>query len=120
MNIQMLVTLLKNCAAMTIIVEISFSMLLSAEMTLPRYLKLFASSSTFLLTLVFLVLGVFSFMSLILVECILRQTVSVVLPTLSVFLGCPFRNAKGDKCLRRSVCLLTVQFLPVSVLPVDH
>ena len=57
---QMLGSLLKACAAMSILVKISFSMLLSAEMKLPRYLKSFTSSNTFPLIVVFLVLHVFS------------------------------------------------------------
>ena len=79
---HMLVSLLKICSAIPIFVEISFSVLLIAEMKLPRYedVHLLDHSSLMPLTVVFLVLRVFSFMNLVLV---LRPTVSAVLPTLS-------------------------------------
>ena len=54
---------------MPIIVELS--MLLSAEMKLPICLKPFDSSRTFRITLIFLVLRIFSCISLVLVGCVL-------------------------------------------------
>ena len=78
-----------------------FSMLLSAEMKLPICLKSITSSSNFPLRVVFLVLRVFSLMSL--VGCILRPTVSATFPTLSVFSWNPFGNAKEGQRRRRSL-----------------
>ena len=53
----MFVSLLKVCAATPILMKISFSILLSADMKLPRYMKSFTSSSSSTLPLtVFLVL----------------------------------------------------------------
>ena len=46
-DFQMLVSLLKSCVARPILVEVSFSMLLSADMKLPRCLKSFNSSNNF-------------------------------------------------------------------------
>ena len=88
----MLVSLLnlKACAAILILVDISFSMSPSAEMKLPRYLKSLISSSISPLSLtgVFFVLLLcdFSFMGLVLVGCILRPAVSAMLPTVHFLL----------------------------------
>ena len=82
-DFHMLVSLIKDCVGMQILVDISFSILLSAEMKLPRYLKAFTSISTFYLTVVFMYCA-FSFMSLFFVGCFLRATISTALSTLSI------------------------------------
>ena len=80
---------------MLVLVEIPLLLLLSAEMELSRFLKLFTSSCASPLTLVFVGLCVSSLMSLISVGCVLSPTVSVILLSSSASLGCPFETATG-------------------------
>ena len=96
--------------------NISCSKLLSVERKLPRYLNSFTFSNTFPLALVFLVLRVFSFMSLIGLGwvCILmRPTVSAVSKR------CPFlmdallgAEKEAMQCRRRSLYIFSGAFNP--------
>ena len=90
--------MLKGCAVIPILVEIFFSMLQSADMKLPRYLKLFSSSIISPLTIVSVLVCGFKLISLVLVGCILRPTVLAELSTLSVSLAHPFVSGDGGQC----------------------
>ena len=119
-DFQMLLSLLKVLVEMLILVEIYFSMLFSVDMSLPRSRPL---TLVLFLTLFFLVLRVCNFTILVFVGCILRLTVSAVLPIMSVFLGCPFAFWK---CKRRPMSssaaksVSSSHSVPIRVLFVDH
>ena len=78
-------------------------MLLSTETKLPTCLKPFTFSRTFRIKLIFLVLRIFSCISLVLVGSILRPTVSAVLPTMSAFLVSSWMSEKRSMSSAKSV-----------------
>lgn len=99
---------LKAYTATPIIVEITFSMLLSAEMKLPKYL--FTSFSSFPLTVVFLEVCVFCFMSLVLFGCNVGPTIPAVLFTFYICSLIYFREWE-----RRPMSTKSIFYLPVSL-----